>query len=86
MALLLGQAQPELPAGEVFAQVVHIREKAWPNLRILELGEEQLGRKGEFTSAVAAVYRAQLERRPQIKDFFLEGGRRREVEAALGKQ
>ncbi len=86
MTLLLAQAQPHLSAAEVLDQVVHIRAKAWPNLRILELGEEMLLRKGEFSSAVGAIYRMQIERRPEIKDFFLNGGRRREVEAALGSQ
>jgi hypothetical protein len=86
MTLLLAQAQPQLSASGILAQVVHIRAKAWPNLRILELGEQQLNRPGEFSGAVGAVYRAQIERRPEIKDYFLNGGRRREVEAALGLQ
>ncbi len=83
MTLLLAQAQPTLGADEVLAQVVHIREKAWPNLRILTFGEELLGRRGEFTSAAGAVYRLQLERRPEIKSFFIDSGRAREIAAAL---
>jgi predicted protein tyrosine phosphatase len=86
MTLLLAQAQPRLGALEVLAQVVHIRPKAWPNLRILELGEQQLNRPGEFTGVVGTVYRTQLEKRPEIKDYFLNAGRRREIEAALGPQ
>lgn len=86
MTLLLAQAQPQLSASGILAQVVHIRPKAWPNIRILELGEQQLNRPGEFSGAVGAVYRLQLERRPEIKDYFLNNGRRREVEAALGPQ
>jgi predicted protein tyrosine phosphatase len=86
MALLLAQAQPQLSASEILGQVVHIRAKAWPNLRILELGERLLNRPGEFSGAAGAVYRLQLEKRPEIKDYFLNGGRRREVEAALGRQ
>lgn len=84
MTLLLAQAQPSLPASDVLGQVLHIREKAWPNLRILELGEEQLGRKGDFTGAVGAIYRVQIERRPEIQEFFVKGGRAREIELALG--
>ncbi len=83
MTLLLAQAQPDLSADQVLAQVVHIREKAWPNLRILTLGEELLGRQGEFTRAAGAIYRLQLERRPEIKRFFIDAGRKREIEAAL---
>ncbi len=84
MTLLLAQAQPGLGADEVLAQVVHIREKAWPNLRILSMGEELLGRQGEFIEAAGAVYRLQLERRPEIEDFFRDSGREREIEVALG--
>ncbi len=83
MTLLLAQAQPDLSAAQVLAQVVHIREKAWPNLRILTLGEELLGRQGEFTKAAGAVYRLQLERRPEIQRFFIDSGRAREIEVAL---
>jgi predicted protein tyrosine phosphatase len=83
MTLLLAQAQPDLSAAQVLGQVVHIREKAWPNLRILMLGEELLGRQGEFTKAAGAVYRLQLERKPEIKSFFIDAGRAREIEVAL---
>jgi predicted protein tyrosine phosphatase len=83
MTLLLAQAQPKLGASQVLHQVLSIRERAWPNLRILGYGEEQLGRRGEFTEAVGDIYRIQLERRPQMKDFFTEAGRSREVELAL---
>ncbi len=84
MALLLAQAQPQLGASDVLAQVLHIRDKAWPNLRILALGEKQLDREGEFTTAVGAIYRYQLTRRPEMEQFFLEGGRSREIDVAAG--
>ena len=83
MALLLAQALPDVPASDVMARIVRIREKAWPNLRILMFGEEQLGRKGELSSAAGAVYRLQLERRPEIKNFFVDAGRGREIDMAL---
>ena len=83
MTLLLAQAQPQLSARNVLHQVLAIRSKAWPNLRILTFGEEQLGRRGEFTGAVGEIYRIQLEQRPEIKDFFTEAGRAREVDLAL---
>ena len=83
MALLLAQALPDVPASDVMARIVLIREKAWPNLRILMFGEEQLGRKGELSSAAGALYRLQLERRPEIKNFFVDAGRGREIDIAL---
>lgn len=84
MTLILAAAQPELSAQHVLDHILHIREKAWPNLRILTLGEQQLGRPGEFTSAVGNIYRHQLERKPELKDYFIAGGRGREVALALG--
>lgn len=83
MALLLAKALPDAPASDIMAHILSIRDKAWPNLRILEFGEEQLGRKGELTSAAGAIYRLQIERRPEIKDFFVKVGRGREIEVAL---
>jgi predicted protein tyrosine phosphatase len=83
MALLLAQAQPSLPASDIMDLILHIRDKAWPNLRILMFGEDQLGRNGDLSRAAGAIYRKQLERRPEIKDFFVEAGRGREIDLAL---
>lgn len=83
MALLLAQAQPGVSANEILAQVLHIREKAWPNFRVLSFGAEQLGRSREFTDAAAVLYRRQLDKRPEIKDFFVSAGRGREIDLAL---
>jgi predicted protein tyrosine phosphatase len=83
MTLLLAQAQPHLSAPEVLQQVLAIRAKAWPNLRMLTFGEEQLGRPGEFSGAVGEIYRHQLDRRPEIQEFFRDDGRGREIELAL---
>jgi len=82
MTLLLAQAQPTLSAREVLHEVLAIRERAWPNLRLLSFGEEQLGRKGEFTESVGELYNIQLQKRPEIEQFFTEVGRGREVELA----
>lgn len=84
MSLLLAQARPELPAPDVLRQILAVRERAWPNLRMLTLGEQIMGRSGEFSEAVAELYAYQLHRRPQLEDFFVEVGREREV--ALGKR
>ncbi len=86
MTLLLAQAQPDLSADKVLAQVLNIREKAWPNFRILSFGAQQLGRLEEFTEAAARFYRRQLDKRPEIKDFFVSAGRGREIDLALSVQ
>ncbi len=82
MTLLLAQAQPALPAAAVLAQVHGIREKAWPNLRLVEIGDAALGRGGTLAAAAHALYRLQLEKRPHLATFMEEGGRGREVAAA----
>jgi predicted protein tyrosine phosphatase len=83
-ALILAQARPERPARDALEAVAELRPRAWPNLRILEFGDELLGRNGEIVAAVAAIYRRVLDREPAFKDAMIEGGRSREVLAALG--
>ena len=82
-ALILAQAHPGLPAREVLDAVSRIRPRAWPNLRILEFGDELLGRSGEIAAAAALVYRRVLDREPYLQEAMIENGRAREVTAAL---
>ena len=83
MVLILAQALPDEPAETILAMVHGIREKAWPNLRILELGDAMLGRDGTLVSAAYRLYRLQIERRPQLAEMMDAGGRGREIRAAL---
>ncbi len=82
-ALILAQAQPDRPAREALEAVAQLRPRAWPNLRILEFGDALLGRNGEIVAAVAAIYRRVLEREPSFEGAMNDGGRSREVLAAL---
>jgi predicted protein tyrosine phosphatase len=82
MALILAQARPDRPALEALAEVRRIRARLWPNLRVIELGDELLGRNGELIAAAVARYRHVIERRPDVGEFMTEMGRGREVEAA----
>jgi predicted protein tyrosine phosphatase len=84
MALILAQALPDVAADRVFEEVLRIRPQAWPNLRILELGDAQLNRRGELVAAAAGIYRAQLDRRQYLVEQMRSGGRGREIEAAAG--
>ena len=83
MVLLLAQAMPDRPAEAVFAEVLRIRPNIWPNLHILELGDAALKRGGTLPEAASAVYRMQLDRRPELAEYYGTSGRGREVAAGL---
>ena len=82
MLLMLAQAHPDREADALAAELLRIRGKAWPNLRIVELGDEQLGRDGTLVASAIGIYRDQLARRPELAEYMTEAGRAREVELA----
>ena len=82
MALLIAQALPDMPAADVLRTVHGVREKAWPNLRLIELGDAALDRGGTLVAATHALHRLQLEVRPHLAEFMTGAGREREVLAA----
>jgi predicted protein tyrosine phosphatase len=79
MTLILADARPDRPAAEAMAEVVRIRKQAWPNLRMIEIGDRMLGRNGEIVAAARARYADVLARKPYKADLFVEAGRGREV-------
>jgi predicted protein tyrosine phosphatase len=83
MALLIAQAVPDRPADAIFANILAIRPQIWPNLRIVEMGDDLLGRNGELVAAVAGIYRYQIRKLPGVAEDFSAGGRGREVALAL---
>jgi predicted protein tyrosine phosphatase len=83
MALLIAQAAPAMCATDVFGQVLAIRPCAWPNLRMVEMGDAILGRQGELVRAAHRLYRGQLRIRPELQAAYRSSGRAREVDAAL---
>jgi len=85
MLLILAQAQPSTPAVELAAELLRIRAKAWPNLRMLEFGEPMLHRNGTLIAAAAGLYRHQLNERPHLAEVMTTNGRGREVRAAAVK-
>ncbi len=82
MALILAQALPERTPESILNLVHGIREKAWPNLRIIEIGDARLGLGGALVTATHALHRLQIDRRPNLVAFMQEGGRGREIAAA----
>jgi predicted protein tyrosine phosphatase len=80
-AVLLAQAQPSLPAEMIATEVLRIRPNAWPNLRIIELGDQILGRRGKLVEAASAIYWQRLEQQHGLAELIVANGRTREVEA-----
>jgi predicted protein tyrosine phosphatase len=80
--LILAQRDPARPAREVVDQVLRVRPRAWPNLRMIEFGDAALGRNGEIVAAVLGLYRLVLGRDPGLAAAMIKGGRGREVAAA----
>ena len=83
LALILARVWPDLPAPQILGEVLRVRRRAWPNLRLIELGDVMLARHGELLAALSAVYRVQLQRYPELQRYFIERGQKREVDHAL---
>ncbi len=86
MALILAQAQPKVAADRIFAEVLRLRPQAWPNLRMVEMGDRLLGRHGDLIAATHGVYRWHIRARPELADQMRDGGRGREIEGAQRQQ
>lgn len=80
--LLLAQSYPSKPAHDIVGQIIRLRPQAWPNLRIIELGDALLGRDGEIIASVSMLYRLALDREPGLAEAMISAGRGREVAAA----
>lgn len=82
MAMLMAQAAPEEDEDSLFSRLLEIRQKAWPNSRMIEFADELLGRNGRLLQASGRVYRRQLAALPHLAQFMRENGRMRELELA----
>jgi predicted protein tyrosine phosphatase len=82
MALILAQARPDRAAADAMREVARIRSKAWPNLRLIELGDALLERQGTLVAAAIERYRYAMSRRPELAEIMTGMGRGREVRSA----
>lgn len=82
MTILLAEARPQAEADAVIEAVHGIREKAWPNLRMVTLADEMLGRQGRLVAAAGRLYARQLATRPELEEFMRGAGRDAEIELA----
>jgi predicted protein tyrosine phosphatase len=68
LAVLLAARHPDL-ADEIFTAIRDIRPIAWPNLLVVSLGDELLGRGGALISALHRHYKIQSQH-PQYGAMF----------------
>lgn len=81
LSLIVAQSRPDVAAREVFGELLRIRSKTWPNLRMIQMGDDLLGRRGELVSAAYEVYERQMRAFPGVDALMVRTGRAREVEA-----
>jgi predicted protein tyrosine phosphatase len=82
MACLLSQAHPRENEDRIFARLLELRPKAWPNSRMIALADELLGRGNRLNAALGRLYQRQLSGYPKLATFMRENGRLREVQMA----
>jgi predicted protein tyrosine phosphatase len=80
MTMLLAQAHPDEDESTIADRVRTIRPIAWPNLRMVEMADDALGRGGRLAAAVTALYAGNLARRPDLAQVMTRLNRAREVE------
>jgi predicted protein tyrosine phosphatase len=78
--LLMAQRDPARDPNEIVDEVARQRPQAWPNLRIVEIGDRLLGRGGALVEAVRGHYRQVIAARPDYAVELRAGGRGREVD------
>jgi predicted protein tyrosine phosphatase len=78
--VLLAQADPARDPLDIVGKIARHRPQAWPNLRIVELGDRLLERRGALTEAARGRYREVVAARPDYGRLMRASGRGREVE------
>ncbi len=79
MTILLAEARPDTDEDAIFAHIREIRPQAWPNSRMIALGDELLGREGRLLAALRRHYSEQIRRRPDLAEMIERVGRKKEV-------
>jgi predicted protein tyrosine phosphatase len=79
MTLMLAQSRPDRSPAAALAEVVRIRPRAWPNLRMLEIGGDMLGCREELLAGLRDHYRRAAADRPEWISFLEANHRSREI-------
>ena len=77
--LLLAEARPQSSPAAIMAEIAKVRDKAWPNLRMVEIGDAMLGLNGGLVQAVRDHHHQLARARPDVADYMRDNGREREL-------
>jgi predicted protein tyrosine phosphatase len=77
--LLLAEAKPDRSPADIMAEIAHIRSKAWPNLRMIEIGDFLLKLDGALVKAARERHHELACALPHVAEFMRENGRAREL-------
>lgn len=78
--LVLAQRDPTRDAHDIVDQIARRRPQAWPNLRMIEMGDRMLGREGGLVDAARRRYREFAAARPDFAADRRAEGRAREID------
>jgi predicted protein tyrosine phosphatase len=78
--LLLAAARPESSATAIMAEIAKVRSNAWPNLRMIEIGDAMLGLEGDLVQAVRDRHHRMALALPEVAEFMRDNGRERELD------
>lgn len=67
--ILMAQANPGREA-ELFAELIEVRPRAWPNSRMVGFADDLLGCNGRLKAALQEHYRATLTRAPAVAEMI----------------
>ena len=79
-AAIILLAQHGAEADAAVAQIVSVRPRAWPNLRMIEIGDRMLKQENRLVHAVRRHHARALVARPELREIFSQCGRAREVQ------
>ncbi|RDJ24291.1 protein-tyrosine-phosphatase [Bosea caraganae] len=82
MLLLLARLDPAASEPELFARLRQIRPQAWPNSRMISLGDNLLGRRGRLVEALRDHYGHQVRAEPNYIRWMMQLKRGAELEMA----
>jgi len=71
--LLLAQAQPNRPPEMAVTEMLKLKPRAWPNVRMIELGDESLRCEGKLIRAVRRHYADMVGRFPMLRHAAVSG-------------